>query len=272
MTAATKTQKQTSDDEGYTKHKAISITINNSKSSPKQFPKHQTPAYTTRMKFGEHLKANIAPEYGPDPYLHYERLDQIISQLSETKPSRYDALCVQYMYSIVTHWGEVRSICLLGCLYLSVSWLCLYNALRYQTPHKPYLSHLSLSLDPYASAIETSRVLSMTAPPPTNAQGLDTSNVPITEEHFLRSLEQEMVKVETFTLQQVTQLREKMNATESLADKSLILKGADEIAQDFLRLEKYVNINFMGFHKILKKHGTKICENVRHAVVMIVMG
>jgi len=40
------------------------------------------------MKYGEHLKANIAPEYGPDPYLNYERADQIIIQLSSTKPSR----------------------------------------------------------------------------------------------------------------------------------------------------------------------------------------
>lgn len=40
------------------------------------------------MKFGEHLKANIAPEYGVDNYLYYERLDQIITALTETKPSR----------------------------------------------------------------------------------------------------------------------------------------------------------------------------------------
>jgi SPX domain protein involved in polyphosphate accumulation len=40
------------------------------------------------MKYGEHLKANIAPEYGEENYLHYERLDQIITQLTETKPSR----------------------------------------------------------------------------------------------------------------------------------------------------------------------------------------
>ena len=28
----------------------------------------------------------------------------------------------------------------------------------------------------------------------------------------------------------------------------------EEIAQHFLQLEKYVNLNFTGFHKILKKH------------------
>jgi SPX domain protein involved in polyphosphate accumulation len=37
-------------------------------------------------------------------------------------------------------------------------------------------------------------------------------------------------------------------------DAKVIDQQADTIAADFLRLEKYVNINFMGFHKILKKH------------------
>ena len=40
------------------------------------------------MKFGEHLKNNIAPEYGPEPYLDYERLDQIITELAQSKPRR----------------------------------------------------------------------------------------------------------------------------------------------------------------------------------------
>lgn len=40
------------------------------------------------MKYGEHLKHNIAPEYGPEAYLAYERLDQIITELTQTRPSR----------------------------------------------------------------------------------------------------------------------------------------------------------------------------------------
>ncbi|GKZ00868.1 hypothetical protein MPSEU_001038500 [Mayamaea pseudoterrestris] len=149
------------------------------------------------MKYGEHLKANIAPEYGPDVYLQYETLDQTISQLAKVKPS---------------------------------------------------------------SAIENNRVVSMTAPPQTNAQGLDTSHVDVTEEHFLRLLESEMIKVETFTLEKVTELRNKISETELKINDAKrfqpaqVLVAADEIANDFLRLEMYVNINFMGFHKILKKH------------------
>jgi SPX domain protein involved in polyphosphate accumulation len=40
------------------------------------------------MKYGEHLKANIAQEYGADAYLQYERLDRLISELAKAKPSR----------------------------------------------------------------------------------------------------------------------------------------------------------------------------------------
>jgi hypothetical protein len=41
------------------------------------------------MKFGEHLKESIAPEYGPEPYLDYGKLDVIIRDLSEKAPARY---------------------------------------------------------------------------------------------------------------------------------------------------------------------------------------
>ncbi|KAL7581696.1 hypothetical protein ACA910_022239 [Epithemia clementina (nom. ined.)] len=171
------------------------------------------------MKFGEHMKANIAPEYGSDPYLNYERLDRIIVELSRTKPSRANE----------------------------------------------------------------SRVVSMTAPPQTNAQGLDTSKVDVTEETFLAQIDADMVKVEKFTLSQVTAIRAKIlelenllkeqptsllssNASNSQAsshgwNEKDIADRADEIGNDFLRLEKYVNINFMGFHKILKKHDKNLPNN-----------
>src|SRR4051812_49344139 len=104
----------------------------------------------------------------------------------------------------------------------------------------------------------------MTAPPQTNAQGLDTSHFDVTEEHFLRLLESEMLKIENFTLQKVTELRNKISETEvkmnDLKRNSLtdILTAADDIANAFLRLELYVNINFMGAHKILKKHDKRL--------------
>jgi SPX domain protein involved in polyphosphate accumulation len=42
------------------------------------------------MKYGQHLKDNIAPDYGPDPYLDYDKLKQIIRRLSEKPQARYD--------------------------------------------------------------------------------------------------------------------------------------------------------------------------------------
>ena len=44
------------------------------------------------MKYGEHLKANISPEYGPGPYLNYTELDDIIRNLAVIGPSRYGEL------------------------------------------------------------------------------------------------------------------------------------------------------------------------------------
>ena len=114
----------------------------------------------------------------------------------------------------------------------------------------------------------------MTAPPQTNAQGQDTSKFNITEEDFLQFIDKEMVKVEKFTLAKVTEIREKINQTEQVlqaltdgktgefaGDRAAVIADADEIANAFLRLELYVNLNFMGFHKILKKHDKNLPNN-----------
>ena len=128
-----------------------------------------------------------------------------------------------------------------------------------------------------------SRVVSLTAPPQTNAQGLDTSKFNVTEETFLAQIDADMQKVERFTLSQVTSIRSKIVELENLLNQqpsnllnddgtptdtaSLgwnekeVFDRADEIGSDFLRLEKYVNINFMGFHKILKKHDKNLPNN-----------
>jgi SPX domain protein involved in polyphosphate accumulation len=122
----------------------------------------------------------------------------------------------------------------------------------------------------------------MTAPSQTNAQGNDTSKQPITEENFLKLIESEMAKVESFTLTKVTQLRQLISTTEALLltvngtssssnnggngnerawDHAVVDGKANDIADEFLRLEKYVNLNFMGFHKILKKHDKNLPNN-----------
>ena len=155
------------------------------------------------VAFGEHLKANIASEYGPDAYIKYEELDELIQKLSETAPSAAD----------------------------------LQN-----------------------------RQVSMTIPAQTDSRGLAVANSTVTEEEFLRKMDFELAKVEKFTLQKVSELRTKIESVEKSGNESgkadgtttaadiVLMEKADEIANDFLRLEKYVNINFMGVHKILKKH------------------
>ena len=131
----------------------------------------------------------------------------------------------------------------------------------------------------------------MTAPPQTNAQGLDTSKVDVTEETFLAQIDSDMAKVEKFTLSQVTAIRAKILDLEAILkeqptsllsvasqqtelasyqqqlqqergwNEKEIADRADEIGNDFLRLEKFVNINFTGFHKILKKHDKNLPNN-----------
>ena len=41
-----------------------------------------------KMKYGQHLRENIAPEYGPEPYMNYAHLDGIIRILSGKDLSR----------------------------------------------------------------------------------------------------------------------------------------------------------------------------------------
>jgi len=121
----------------------------------------------------------------------------------------------------------------------------------------------TLSRKGLSSADEANRQVSLTAPPPTNAKGIPQQSNDITEEAFFSYMDSELTKVEKFTLAKVTELRRKLDQIESKvkdnsavsSDKMIALKNrADGIARLFLVLEKYVNINFMGFHKILKKH------------------
>lgn len=160
------------------------------------------------MKYGQHLKHNIAAEYGPQPYLNYQHLDGIIRILS----------------------GKSMS-----------------------------------------SADMDSRQISLTTPAPTNTKGVVLDSTTITEEAFISSIDSELTKVEQFTLRKVTQLRNTLHDIEHTIKEMLptindeeesdtLQKLADDVASKFLTLEKYVNINFMGFHKILKKHD-KYCPS-----------
>ena len=209
------------------------------------------------MRYGEHLKANIAPEYGPDPYLDYHRLDEIISELMRTKPGRYVPMLREERHSLfIIHSDYLRDVFSRRCSSENIHAQCFQlQRLNFQ----PYLFLVVLLHTPIR-VDETNRALSMTAPPHTDAQGHEINPGLITEETFLRAIDNDMVKVEQFTLSQVSYLRNRLDEveqvlkTKGLSAAEWLALQADEIANDFLRLEKYVNINFMGFHKILKKH------------------
>jgi SPX domain protein involved in polyphosphate accumulation len=81
------------------------------------------------------------------------------------------------------------------------------------------------------------------------------------EERFFQLLEAEVDKVGRFTAQVVEGLRERLfllqsRAREALSpeENNLLVAEAKTIGDEFLALEKFVNLNYMGFHKILKKH------------------
>mmetsp|Transcript_27459 Transcript_27459/g.50674 ORF Transcript_27459/g.50674 Transcript_27459/m.50674 type:complete len:739 (-) Transcript_27459:23-2239(-) len=81
------------------------------------------------------------------------------------------------------------------------------------------------------------------------------------QEKFFKKLETDVEKVNKFTQRLVEDMRASLKAilskTESEVDnskKELLLKEAQRVGDDFLALEKYVNVNYLGFHKILKKH------------------
>ncbi|KAG2429574.1 hypothetical protein HXX76_010809 [Chlamydomonas incerta] len=81
------------------------------------------------------------------------------------------------------------------------------------------------------------------------------------QELFFRRLERDVEKVNKFTNKLVEEMRASLKSLNSKAEKETdqdkkddLLKEAQRIGDDFLGLEKYVNINYLGFHKILKKH------------------
>jgi len=135
---------------------------------------------------------------------------------------------------------------------------------------QPYLNYSyldsiirTLSGKGHSSADLGNRQVSLTTPPPTNEKGIPLESTAITEEAFFSCMDSELTKVEKFTLAKVTELRQYIDKVESTiksidhtneSEVTSVKQQADDIAGKFMTLEKYVNINFMGFHKILKKH------------------
>ncbi|KDD71948.1 hypothetical protein H632_c4120p0, partial [Helicosporidium sp. ATCC 50920] len=94
------------------------------------------------------------------------------------------------------------------------------------------------------------------------------------EERFFQSLDAEVDKIGQFTAGLVATLRERLQAVSRQAQieaaggpagasedaeasserRESLLTEAKAVGDEFLKLEKYVNLNYMAFHKILKKH------------------
>lgn len=82
------------------------------------------------------------------------------------------------------------------------------------------------------------------------------------EERFFRALDDEVKKVSNFTESHVRsletdldRLNDQVRKSETRdADRERLEEEAQRLGDKYLALEKYVNLNYMGFHKILKKH------------------
>jgi len=114
------------------------------------------------------------------------------------------------------------------------------------------------------------RVTSLSTVPNPEAKGRFEGRS-ITEADFFTELENEMKKVDEFTHKQLSQVKHKTmelekfvgmgSATElnlSEEDRAKAEKEAKELGDHFLRIEKFANLNYLGFHKILKKHDKQL--------------
>jgi len=120
-------------------------------------------------------------------------------------------------------------------------------------------SHASIALDG-----KTQGVVSLSVPSLTKSDEEFAGKY--VEEDFFSKLEMNIRKVQNFTHQKVTAIRKdladidaRVEAYLKTEDKSKselksLKKDVSEIGTTFIRLEKFVNMNFTGFYKILKKH------------------
>lgn len=88
----------------------------------------------------------------------------------------------------------------------------------------------------------------------------------MTQEEFFTILEEEMQKIEEFTHNKVTEIHHQLLEIEKEVSSTTIppkkIEELQELVEkygdEFLKLEKYVNLNFTAFHKILKKHDRRL--------------
>lgn len=91
----------------------------------------------------------------------------------------------------------------------------------------------------------------------------------ITEIDFFNELEKNMANIDEFTSKELNIIKADVEGlvqeTSSIMDNDLdkekresLLSTSTKIGERFLKLEKFVNMNYLGFHKILKKHDKQL--------------
>lgn len=101
------------------------------------------------------------------------------------------------------------------------------------------------------------------------------NGVELTYAAFVEKIESEMVRIDQFTNELVASLQERVCDLEvevndavvgsklEDAGRAALYQRADALGMEFLRLEKFVNLNLTGFHKILKKHDKHMPTKLR---------
>ena len=105
------------------------------------------------------------------------------------------------------------------------------------------------------------RVTSLTMTQTTDAGDAMFEGKSVTEADWLKFLDLECEKVDEFTQARAMDIMRQSEALETSLSEDMPeskrkkkLAGAALLGNEFLKLEKFVNLNYMGFHKILKKH------------------
>lgn len=91
----------------------------------------------------------------------------------------------------------------------------------------------------------------------------------LSEEYFFVVLDTNLAKVSDFIKRQMKMVLQRARELEVQAagakeageeKRQKIITQSKSLGEEFLRLEKFVNVNYTGFHKILKKHDKQVRE------------
>ena len=174
----------------------------------------------TDMKFGLYILDNMVPEW-TEKYIQYKKLKKIIKILKQ-----------QMLTGPPAEWDVGVSL---------------------STPAPTNAAAMPMPLNSENLSDDDEAMDSLESPP----------GEPLTQNDFFKTLESDMDTVKEFTQVQVKQIRAALDAADRMVNSARGVvadipigtkEHVDAVGVHFLKLEKYVNLNFTGFRKILKKH------------------